>query len=148
LPKSIFDDKKYRRSHARTIIQLLRFGATFSEAEVKVLIRGAAPLAAHAVLKKNARDYRAAMGVLLECVRREQADLDAVERNERPAGGVFINTNGNAQINVLTSEQIAKVSDDELFRLHQEALGLPLADPSEHGGIGEGGPSRNGTLPS
>jgi hypothetical protein len=141
--KTLLDDRWKRRGHARTIVRMLSLGV-FSEDEITKLLRAAGPLAAHAALNKKPREYRAVMSIIIAAAQLEQTEMAAVERNGRPVTTLLINNQGGqTQINLLSPGQIEKISDDELFRLHQEAIGLPVEDPPERPADGD---SRNGSL--
>ena len=70
---------RHLRRNARDIVRILRFeledGETvYSEHEIKVLLRGAVPLAAQAIKDKSPRNWAAVMKVILECAKAEQND--------------------------------------------------------------------------
>ena len=73
------DSTRHLRRNARDVVRILRFelenGETvYSEHEIKVLLRGAVPLAAQAIKDKSPRNWAAVMKVILECAKVEQND--------------------------------------------------------------------------
>lgn len=106
-------------NNCRTVTEILSLGGVYSEDEIKGLIRGAGKLAADAIKKGSARNYRAAMSVIFKAaeIGQKEFGLDVPD--------VVVNTTQAVQFYLPHNGRDAIAEEDIIDREAAAVLNLP-----------------------